>query len=873
MLAKNFKKSLLAVNIGLVMSAGFTGAVYAADEVKVQEDVEVIEVRGIRRSLEASINTKRFADGVVDAVSAEDIGKFPDSDVGEALGRIPGVAVNRQFGQGQQVSIRGASNQLTLTTLNGQNVASTGWYDQQAIDRSFNYTLLPPQMISEIKVYKSSQADLLEGGVGGSVDVITRKPLDLDSGTAFISAEGTYSTASSETDPAISGLYSWKNDEETFGVLAAVAWEDTTYVRRGNEASYAWAGAESANYFEQNRERTAVDFTAQYSPTDNMSFALHYMNLDLSADNNNNSLFVFSNTDSCSQFNDAGACLVRETNAANPAGQTFLQTFARFASMNSETIDLSFDYVSDNFKLETQIGTTKAEGGTDLTLNHAAFIGFPEDVYGTIDATGEYTDIDIAVNGWNENDIDTVWADRGLQEWATQIAPNEDKETYFQTDLTLMLDSDFITSVKTGVRWSNHEVTRESLRAAQGAHVSVDPLQYWSGTDTAGMQDLTIPLPNINAMKANGLAAVQNWYEDRSGFGTVEEENLSVYVMANFSGEAYRGNFGVRYVSTYAESDFYAPDPTFVDPNGIAQNNGLSSTIDTDQGHYSELLPSFNLAYDINQDTILRFSIAQVISRPNYSDMFASQSLAGYGDTQLGNQSVTKGSPSLSPFKATQADIGFEYYYGDSNLVAVTAFYKDVSNFTTSETLRNQKIGITDPVCKCDDWTVNTQVDGDGGEIAGVEFQIQHALAGGFGTMFNYTFADSSADPDNFSDGIDVFTDSSEHTVNAVGYYENDDVSVRLAYNWRSEYMIRETGFYGNRWHDDFGTLDLTASYNLTENFTLRFAATNLLEEDSIQYAAADADNEATKISLKDGYPAWSYQGEATYAIGVDFRF
>ncbi|MGB0841725.1 MAG: TonB-dependent receptor plug domain-containing protein, partial [Pseudoalteromonas shioyasakiensis] len=108
MLAKNFKKSLLAVNIGLVMSAGFTGAAYAADETKVQEDVEVIEVRGIRRSLEASMNTKRFADSVVDAVSAEDVGKFPDSDVGEALGRISGVAVNRQFGQGQQVSIRGA---------------------------------------------------------------------------------------------------------------------------------------------------------------------------------------------------------------------------------------------------------------------------------------------------------------------------------------------------------------------------------------------------------------------------------------------------------------------------------------------------------------------------------------------------------------------------------------------------------------------------------------------------------------------------------------------------------------------------------------------------------------------------------------------
>ncbi|MGS0730709.1 TonB-dependent receptor plug domain-containing protein, partial [Shewanella sp. 0m-11] len=120
--------------------------------------MEIIEVRGIQASMKASINTKRFSNAVVDAVTAEDIGKFPDSDVGESLARMPGVSVNRQFGQGQQVSIRGASNQLTSTLLNGHSVASTGWFDQQTTDRSFNYSLLPPEIIGEIEVYKSSQA-------------------------------------------------------------------------------------------------------------------------------------------------------------------------------------------------------------------------------------------------------------------------------------------------------------------------------------------------------------------------------------------------------------------------------------------------------------------------------------------------------------------------------------------------------------------------------------------------------------------------------------------------------------------------------------------------------------------------------------------
>lgn len=144
----------------------------------------------MRASMKASVNDKRFSDAVVDAVTAEDIGKFPDGDVGESLGRIHGVAVNRQFGQGQQVSIRGASSQLTSTLLNGHSVASTGWFDQQAIDRSFNYSLLPPEMVGGIQVFKSSQADIAEGGIGGTVIVKTRKPLDLDANSVFLSTKG-----------------------------------------------------------------------------------------------------------------------------------------------------------------------------------------------------------------------------------------------------------------------------------------------------------------------------------------------------------------------------------------------------------------------------------------------------------------------------------------------------------------------------------------------------------------------------------------------------------------------------------------------------------------------------------------------------------
>ena len=128
--------------IAAAVTLTLLGAAFAAqaqDAAAPSQQLDTVVVTGVRASLETAVNVKRNAAAVVDAVSAEDVGKLPDSDVGESLGRIPGVSVDRQFGQGSSVSIRGSDPQMTYTTLNGQSVASTGWYDQKSIDRSFNY--------------------------------------------------------------------------------------------------------------------------------------------------------------------------------------------------------------------------------------------------------------------------------------------------------------------------------------------------------------------------------------------------------------------------------------------------------------------------------------------------------------------------------------------------------------------------------------------------------------------------------------------------------------------------------------------------------------------------------------------------------------
>ena len=832
-----------------------------------------IVVTGIRGSLTNAVNIKRNADGLVDAVSAEDIGKFPDNDVAESLARIPGISVNRQFGQGQQVSIRGASNQLTLTTLNGQTVASTGWYDQQSIDRSFNYSLLPPEMIAGIEVYKSSRADLVEGGVGGTANVRTRKPLDLDAGTIFASAEYDYGTVSKEGNPGVSGLYSWKNDSGTFGILGAIAKQDTRYVRRGTEALYGWEGAVSVNAFEQDRKRTAFDLAAQYKPTESMQFGVHYLSLALDANNANTTVFLFQDVSraNCDQFAaDGKTCVLATMDRNNPASRPYLQTFTRAASMKSDTLDFDFSYQGERYLLTARGGRTEASGGTDLTANFGARIGDPSDAYGTFDARGDRVALNLANPGWTVNDIRGNVRPSGFAE---DSQPNTDKETYFQADIELDVEWRAIDSVKTGVRWADHAVTTENNEAIyDNGRIRKSASNFWRGVTRAGMQGYTIPRPDFGAMQNEARRQITRFKRSRSGYGTISEKNIAFYTMANFTANDIYGNIGVRYIHTNASSDYYGADPGHVDPDGVDANNNVSRQLSTGKASYSDVLPSLNIAYDINEEWVLRAAAAQVISRPNYADMFLTSRFDGLGDVDPNNQTVNIGFIGLKPFKATQADLALEWYYGAGNLASITYFIKDVNNFTTFTSKTGQSIGVIDPRCNCDNWTVNTKINGAGGMINGVELQWQHSFDNGFGAIFNYTYADARADKKNFTDLIGVFSDSSEHTLNTVAYYENKAFSARAAYNWRSEYMIRETGFYGSRMHDDYGTLDFSLGWQLNDNIGVSFNAVNVLEEDSVQRGVAPS-RATIKAELKNGYPAWTYEGEARYILGFNVRF
>ncbi|RCS29150.1 TonB-dependent receptor [Rhodanobacter denitrificans] len=202
-------------------------------------NLQAVVVTGYRQSIDQNLQDKRDSNSIVEVINAQNIAQFPAKNIADALAHVPGVVITRESGEGKTVSIRGLAPELTLTELNGNYVASAD--TSASLSRSFNYTLMPANMFSDIKLYKSLEARLDEGGIGGNVDLRTRRPLEMKANEGFVSVNGAGSDNSSKITPQVSALWSWKNKDETFGVLIAGTYQkrrDVDYT--ANASSWHW---------------------------------------------------------------------------------------------------------------------------------------------------------------------------------------------------------------------------------------------------------------------------------------------------------------------------------------------------------------------------------------------------------------------------------------------------------------------------------------------------------------------------------------------------------------------------------------------------------------------------------------------------------
>ena len=198
--------------------------------------MEEVVVTGIRGSLQRSLDTKRDSDSHVEVISAEDIGKMPDRNIADSLQRVPGVTISAAsanegaFDENDRVSMRGTSASYTQTLLNGHNVASGDWFvlnQTGTVGRSVSYSLLPSELVDKVVVHKSYEAKLVEGGLTGSIDIMTHSPLNFDAGMTFSGNLGAvYADLPGDTDPQVSGLFNWKNPDATFGLMVQAFYQE-----------------------------------------------------------------------------------------------------------------------------------------------------------------------------------------------------------------------------------------------------------------------------------------------------------------------------------------------------------------------------------------------------------------------------------------------------------------------------------------------------------------------------------------------------------------------------------------------------------------------------------------------------------------------
>ena len=843
------KRNKLALSISAaVLSGGLMAPLAVA-----QEALEEVTVTGIRGALQSAMDKKRDANAVVDAISSEDIGKFPDKNIAESLQRIPGIAINRGFaGEGNEVSIRGVDPELTQTLVNGQFVASTSWFSLSFNKRSFNMDLMPSEVVESVEVYKSPTASLDEGGVGGTVILNTRKPLDMDPFTVFASAETMTNSLASGTSPTVNGLISWKDDSSRFGILTAVSYAET--IGRANKAENYWEegwGASGIANFNQDRERQAFDINAQFAATDELTLGAHYFETTLDARNTNQNLLVFSTSNT--QYSDASSDIASTndvplkgtvTGGTENAWQVLNDVNTRSPELKTDLFEFTADYEGEGYRVSGVIGSTNAKGGNGGNVNSGWGIAGGDERWV---ANGGDASVDFDMTLDEGMMIDFVGLDPKSADWLTSMGASIsevalwDEENFAQADFELDVDFGAIKALKTGVKVREHVFGKSQYNfllseeaAAALAGKTLGELGFAGDTINAGGvmgsgSDSSYLGANGDAINAFVRANVGEGIFVPENYGEVSEDINAFYVQADFEGERYRGNFGVRYVATDVSSE------TFV-------NNELV-TVDAD---YTDVLPSVNFAYDLTEDMILRTSAAKVMSRPAYGTLNPA-----VGNINPNANTASAGNTAMDPFRANQFDLGVEYYFAENSYVSAAAFYKDIESFVTSSTI---EMMLPEPESETtnlpgydgiEPYTVQVPTQGGSGFVQGIELSYQQ-MFGNFGVVANTTISDSEGK--DAEGNKSKLPGNSDLSYNLTGFYEDDMFSARAAYTYRDDFFAEGTGLSGTLdTFDGQSYLDLTFTWHATENIDVSLQGVNVLEEITVQnHTAGEQTNRVT---------------------------
>ncbi len=831
------------------------------------EDKDEIVVTGIRASLERAADIKREADQVLDVITAEDVGKLPDANVAEALQRVTGVQITRVFGEGQSVSVRGL--QQVRVEVDGRTLL--GWSarlsppENDQLGRSSGLDSVPSSLFGRLEVRKSPLASQAEGGLGGTVNLVTPKPLDFRNATVSLRATGVYSENSETFEPVLTGFATTKFADGKIGVMVAAEYQKRTTTtqafERNNFLNRTYTGTGGGvvptpvllqyENFVVDRSRIGLNGAVQVEVTPEFVVTADALFSRLTTGRHQD-FFAFrlptgSNPVS-SRVVENGVVVAGNANGTvttagqirNEPTESYLYGLNGKYESGGLTIEADGYYskgtIDQTIQIITLQGTAAVPGAFDFRNTTIPSLNL-----GTWDPTA-YSSYNPASNGVRSNRLLGL-----LEEWTGKL------------DLSYEFDSGFTLSA--GVRYTDLHAQSNAYRSqVTPTRAEIEPYlrQVTLGSflpDIPGSfpRAFLSTAPTFDYVFTRAQAAQPNPNpNDRSTLlpnsqrdYDFSEKTLAAYVMVGFKGDLgstpFSANAGVRIARTNLSVD------TFL-------NVGTTSTLVTDENDYTNVLPSANIVFNVTDNFLVRLSGSQTMQRASIADLAPS---TFFNATNL---SVTGGNAALEPPVSTQADISFEYYTGKSSLISGAFFYKDVKDFIASFVTTGIDTNL-DPAGR--ELTFSRPENLASAKIKGFEIGVQQffdflpAPLDGLGIIANYTFSDSE---DNAGFPLVAV---SKHSYNLVGLYEKGPFSARIAYNYRDEAVFEfsegRPSFVGPR-----SQLDAQIGIDLAKGVALSLQAQNLIPEDSAtsEYSAAGP------IALN------SYAlSERRFSIGVRAKF
>lgn len=721
---KLFRTALLTSGAAIVMAA----PAFAQDA---EEQTDEVVVTGFRSSLENSVATKRDNQSIVEAVTAEEIGKLPDISIAESLGRLPGLATQRLNGRSNVLSIRGLGPDFSTALLNGREQVTT------SDNRGVEFDQYPAELLSQALVYKTPFAGLIGQGLAGTVDLRTLRPLDSServlsfSGRYEFNEDGSINPDSPGAGYRATGVYADQFFDDTFGIAIGIAAQSSPtqqeefgawgYAGGGSAADpLILGGSDGRNTLSSDLDRIGGFVTLQFQPNDQFSSAIDIFYTDFAEDQVSRGIefplafgggfgvaapIVNEVTDGVASnvtFGNVRGVVRNDLNARR--AELFSSGWnGKYDAENGWGVELDISYSRATRRdelIEAYAGTGFGPtGGAADTLTVLQQPGAIPQISGLLDysaTTGPNAIVLTDPLGWGGGVVQAgfINAPRTVDElWHIKAAVERDVE--FGP----------VSSVQIGVDWGLREKRRE---------IDQTFLTLGGGTlsDAGVIRELPIPaeaildeqvvsflgfgpqvtldtrflvnnvyVPITTALSS--FATPQSW--------TVNEDVVTGWVKFGIDGSVgaipVSGNAGLQIVYTDQSSDGLNVDASLTTP-------GTFEIVPVSGGDsYTDFLPTLNLVFDLSDTVKVRFGAARTLARARLDQLSVSQNLT-FNDSAISNTDPlgplgtafgrNSGNPTLRPYISNQVDLSIEKYFGGSGYVAVAAFYRDLNDFVNT---------------------------------------------------------------------------------------------------------------------------------------------------------------------------------------------